>query len=194
MILHLSPAWECWLISCFRFVQKIVVLILFSSSPWKLHENFIFGFHLLCINGVMRWQTCCAASIPSKECGTWVGCVFIRLEIRTVFPMPLSYLCSARFKGPWCMTFLGRTKACSPQSLSPKVSSVRRDDTAATHIVWPAPLLNAFMLCLENTDKLTWIQDDSKHVLSLRHGVSSHRWRWQWAGRYWLVFCINLGS
>lgn len=27
------------------------------------------------------------------------------------------------------------------------------------------------MLCLENTDKLTWIQDDSKHVLSLRHGV-----------------------
>lgn len=27
------------------------------------------------------------------------------------------------------------------------------------------------MLCLENTDKVSWIQDDSKHVLSLRDGV-----------------------
>lgn len=27
------------------------------------------------------------------------------------------------------------------------------------------------MLCLENSDKLTWIQDDFKHVLSLRHGA-----------------------
>ncbi|OWK55381.1 Transmembrane channel-like protein 2 [Lonchura striata] len=33
------------------------------------------------------------------------------------------------------------------------------------------PLVNTFMLCLENTDKPTCIQDDSKHVLSLRHGV-----------------------
>lgn len=113
---------------------------------------------------------CCLHSLK----GVWeMGRgVYIWLEIRTVFPMPLSYSCSARLKGPWCTPFLGWTRACPPQSLSPKMSAMRRDDTGATHTIWAAPLLNTFMLCLESSDKLTWIQDGSKHVLNLRHGVS----------------------
>lgn len=135
----------CWLISCFRLVQKFVFLIIFSPFPQKLHKNFIFGFHWLCINGVMLAEIlCCLHSLK----GVWeMGRgVYIWLEIRTVFPMPLSYSCSARLKGPWCTPFLGWTRACPPQSLSPKMSAMRRDDTGATHTIWAAPLLNTFML------------------------------------------------
>lgn len=178
---HINPIWQNH--SPFKSSRRVLTHLMLLISPGVCcFNNFLIlsletsrELHFWISFTLYKWSNalakilCCLHSL--KEGWEMARCVYIWLEIRIIFPMPLSYMCSAGFKGPCCTPFSRWTGACSLQTLSPKMSAMRRDDTAATHTIWWAPLLNTFMLCLENTDKLTWIQDDSKHRLSLRYGV-----------------------
>lgn len=117
----------------------------------------------------MGWKKCRAVPVPYKECGRWVEVSVSGWKSKGFSQNHWVTQKVPGTTGLWRTPLFGWTRASCPQSLSRP--AMGRDDTGAAYTIWPAPLPNTYMPCLESTDGLVWIQDGSKHVLSVRCGV-----------------------